>query len=82
MQARAAVRMPEHEELQGTTIALAMGNSWSAYLQTLEGYSNLVNLVPFSYDLARLASASSDATIKIWHTYSGACLHTLRFLFW
>ncbi|KAF1948744.1 hypothetical protein CC80DRAFT_430993, partial [Byssothecium circinans] len=47
-------------------------------LHTLEGYSNSVNSVAFSYDLTRLASASYDKTVKIWDVSSGAkCLQAL-----
>ncbi|KAF1948098.1 WD40 repeat-like protein, partial [Byssothecium circinans] len=34
--------------------------------------------VAFSHDSARLASASSDSTVKIWDPSSGACLSTLE----
>jgi WD40 repeat protein len=46
--------------------------------QTLEGHSDIVNLVVFSYDPTQLASASSDGTVKIWDTTSGTCLQTLE----
>src|SRR5271155_706782 len=34
--------------------------------------------VAFSHDSARLASASSDKTVKIWDASSGECLQTLE----
>jgi WD40 repeat protein len=55
----------------------AMMDKWGACLQTLEGHSDSVNSVAFSHDSARLASASSDRTVKIWDASSGACLQTL-----
>ena len=55
-----------------------IGDSWSACLQTLEGHSFLVESIAFSYDSTRLASASSDKTIKIWDTGSGECLQTFK----
>jgi WD40 repeat protein len=51
---------------------------WNACLQTLEGHSHLVNSVAFSHDCQRLASGSSDDTIKIWDTASGRCIQTLE----
>ena len=43
-----------------------MSDGWSACLQTLEGHSGCVSSVAFSHDSAKLASASSDGTVKIW----------------
>ena len=51
---------------------------WNACLQTLEGHSGSVRSVAFSHDSTRLASASSDNTVKIWDASSGACLQTLE----
>jgi WD40 repeat protein len=68
----------QHEEPRGITIRPAMSSGWSACLQTLEGHSNDVRSVAFSHDSARLASASSDNTVKIWDVHSGACLQTLE----
>jgi WD40 repeat protein len=66
----------QHEEPMQITIKPPMSESWSACLQTLEGHSDTVWSVTFSHDSARLASAASDATVKIWDM-SGACLQTL-----
>ncbi|KAF2184845.1 WD40 repeat-like protein [Zopfia rhizophila CBS 207.26] len=55
-----------------------MRDEWSACLQTLEGYSNLVQSVAFSYDSTQLASASDNNTVKIWDVSSGECLQTLK----
>lgn len=54
-----------------------MSSGWSACLQTLEGNSNADTFVVFSHDSTKLASASSDKTIKLWDASSGACLQTL-----
>ncbi|KAH7412342.1 WD40-repeat-containing domain protein [Phaeosphaeria sp. MPI-PUGE-AT-0046c] len=48
-----------------------------ACLQTLKDHSDTVQSVRSSHDSTQLASASSDKTIKIWDTSSGACLQTL-----
>jgi WD40 repeat protein len=64
----------KEEELKGITIKPAMRDEWGACLQTLEGHSDWVNLVAFSHDLVRLASALDDNTVKIWDASSSACL--------
>jgi WD40 repeat protein len=51
---------------------------WSACLQTLEGHSDWVSSVAISGDGRRLASGSSDNTVKLWDAESGACLQTLE----
>ncbi|KAF2176924.1 WD40 repeat-like protein [Zopfia rhizophila CBS 207.26] len=85
--ASALVFSPEHslvrsyfkeEEPRWITIKPAIGDQWSACLQTLEGHSSRVRSVTFSHDSARLASASSDQTVKIWDVSSGGCLQTLE----
>jgi aspartate 1-decarboxylase len=60
------------------TIMPAMTDKWGACLQTLEGHSGSVHSVAFSHDSTRLASASSDQTVKIWDASSGDCLQTLE----
>ncbi|KKF96201.1 Vegetative incompatibility protein HET-E-1 [Ceratocystis platani] len=52
--------------------------NWDVCLQTLEGHHNEVTSVVFSNDGQRLASGSSDKTVKIWDATSGACLRTLE----
>ncbi|KAL2884620.1 Vegetative incompatibility protein HET-E-1 [Ceratocystis lukuohia] len=52
--------------------------NWDACLQTLEGHSDYVTSVVFSNDGQRLASGSSDETVKIWDATSGACVQTVE----
>ena len=66
------------EEPEQIAINPAIGDKWSACLQTLEGYSDQVRSVAFSCDSTRLASASGDDTIKIWDARSSECLQTLE----
>ncbi|KAF2183663.1 hypothetical protein K469DRAFT_667871 [Zopfia rhizophila CBS 207.26] len=68
----------KEEEPKWITTKPAIGDKWSACLQTLEGHSGSVSSVAFSYDSARLASASLDKTVKIWDASSGECLQTLE----
>ena len=65
------------EEPKWITIKPAMGDKWSACLQTLEGHGDPVMSVAFSPNSIWLASASVDNTVKIWDTSSGECLQTL-----
>src|SRR5256714_6178785 len=66
----------KEEEPEWITIKPALGDKWSACLQTLEGHRGSVLSVTFSHDSARLASASNDSTVKIWDASSGDCLQT------
>src|SRR6266480_52695 len=68
----------KEEEPKWITIKPAIGDKWSACLQTLEGHRGWVWSVAFSHDSARLASASGDNTVKIWDASSGECLQTLE----
>lgn len=45
---------------------------------TLYGHNLAVSAVAYSPNGALIASASADATLKIWDATSGRCLHTLR----
>ena len=54
-----------------------MEADWGACLTTLEGHSSRVNSVVFSHDSTRLASASSDETVKIWDATTSTCIATL-----
>jgi WD40 repeat protein len=66
------------EEPTWITTKPLMDSNWNACLQTLEGHSSTVYSVAFSHDGRRLASASSDQTVKIWDPASGNCLQTLE----
>ncbi|KAJ9481382.1 hypothetical protein VN97_g12098 [Penicillium thymicola] len=52
--------------------------NWSPCLQTLEGHSDWVNSIAWSPDGSRLASASSDKTVRIWDPTTGQCASTLE----
>ncbi|KAJ5348537.1 uncharacterized protein N7506_001790 [Penicillium brevicompactum] len=43
---------------------------------TLEGHSGWVNSIAWSQDGSRLASASSDKTVRIWDSTTGQCAST------
>ncbi|EMD70142.1 hypothetical protein COCSADRAFT_107483 [Bipolaris sorokiniana ND90Pr] len=64
-----------YEEPKGVTIEPVISTVWSACLQTLEGHSDIVTSIAFSHD-SKLASASSDKTVRIWDVSTGACLQT------
>jgi WD40 repeat protein len=51
---------------------------WSSCLQTLEGHSGPVNSIAWSQDGSRLASGSSDNTVRIWDPATGQCTSTLE----
>ncbi|KAG7424302.1 Vegetative incompatibility protein HET-E-1 [Fusarium oxysporum f. sp. raphani] len=52
--------------------------SWDACLLTLEGHSGWVDSVVFSHDSKKVASASSDKTIRIWNAETGECERVLE----
>ena len=68
----------QHKELEGIAVKPAMSGGWSACLQTLEGHNHAVTFVTYSHDSRKLASASSDETVKLWDASSGACLQTYK----
>jgi WD40 repeat protein len=47
-------------------------------LHTLKGHTDTVTSVAFSVPGDRLASASSDATVRVWDAKTGQSLHTLN----
>ncbi|KAL3077586.1 hypothetical protein niasHT_033696 [Heterodera trifolii] len=51
----------------------------AAFLRSLEHHCDWVNDIVLCSDGTRLISASSDTTVKVWHTRrNGACLSTLK----
>ncbi|KAF1809453.1 WD40 repeat-like protein [Eremomyces bilateralis CBS 781.70] len=55
-----------------------VSEKWSHYLQVFKGHSGRVTSVDFSPDSKTLASASEDATIRVWDAGSGKALQTLK----
>ncbi|RFU81030.1 wd40 repeat [Trichoderma arundinaceum] len=54
-----------------------VASEWDSCLQTLEGQT-WVTSVAFSHDSNVIASASVEATIKLWDTVTGTCISTLE----
>src|SRR5688572_22004970 len=47
-------------------------------LQTLRGHTGVVTSVSFSSDGSLLATASADATVRLWEVATGRAIRTLR----
>jgi len=52
--------------------------SAGAWLQTLEGHSDVVMSVALSADGSRIVSGSDDKTVRVWDAASGECVQTLE----
>jgi WD40 repeat protein len=75
---------PSTGGIEGAGRNLGDGNStgpskaqWTSSVKTLQGHGDIVSSVAFSPDSQYVASGSSDGTVKIWETGSGACVETL-----
>ncbi len=66
------------EEPDWITTKPAIEADWGACIQTLEGHSDWVKSVAFSYDGTQVVSGSHDQTVKLWDASSGACLKMLN----
>jgi WD40 repeat protein len=53
-------------------------NTWTPLIGVLRGHSSWVLPIAFSTDGSGLASASDDATVRLWGTRTGAHIATLR----
>ena len=47
-------------------------------VRTLTGHEHVVSSLEFLADTHELASASWDASVRVWDVFTGACRHTLR----
>ncbi|KAF3034267.1 hypothetical protein E8E11_001607 [Didymella keratinophila] len=73
------VRQQYRQEMPaGVRVKRGLDEDWGALLQTLEGHTRWVNSVAFSADGDRLASASSDETVRVWDAKTGQLLQTLE----
>lgn len=61
-----------NEEPRWIVTKLIVEDDWNACLQTLKGHIDWVTSVAWSHNVARLASASDNDTVKIWDTHNQA----------
>ncbi|KAG9252899.1 putative wd40 repeat pf20 [Emericellopsis atlantica] len=67
----------ENEEPNWIKIKPIVESAWSSCQQTLAGHSDWVSCIAFSPDAKLIASGSSDHTVKLWDTATGALEQTL-----
>lgn len=65
-----------HQVPKGITIQTSVADKRSDCLQILEGQSDYIKLLVFSYDSTWLVSAAYDKMVKIWEMSSDRCLQT------
>ncbi|KAJ4319208.1 hypothetical protein N0V84_006490 [Fusarium piperis] len=56
----------------------AADSQWGQVQYTLEGHKGAVTAVSFSTDSSLLASASLDATVRIWRVETGECIREFQ----
>ncbi|KAI5861008.1 WD40-repeat-containing domain protein [Durotheca rogersii] len=66
------------EKPSWVTVTRGVAPDWDACLHTLEGHTDRVAAVAFSYDDQRLATGSFDKTIRIWDPILGHCIQILE----
>ncbi|KAJ5902684.1 hypothetical protein N7495_003212 [Penicillium taxi] len=66
------------QAMQNFETLLQVEETWSLCLHTLEVHNSLFNSIAWSSDGSRLASASVDATVRIWDPTTGQNLSTLK----